>query len=118
MITVVLLLLLPAVLGMSVFRLVQLPRDLLARRTRMNPRRRLLSVFAFIAVYIVLTGHTVLVLIALADLFSSPPQTIEDLLSAASIGAAYPIAYLTFEWVVFYSVKPVVQAISDHFGHA
>lgn len=118
MLTVVLLLLLPAVLGMSVFRLVQLPRDLLARRTRINPKRRLLSAFAFIAVYIVLTGHTVLLLIALARLIRSPPQTIGDLFPAASVGAVYPLAYLAFEWVVYYSVKPVVQTLANHFGDA
>lgn len=118
MLTLVLLLLLPAVLGMSVFRLVQLPRDLLARRSRINPTRRPLSAFACIAVYIVLTGHTVLVLIALARMLQSPPQTIADLFPAARVWAAYPLAYLAFEWVVHYSVKSVAPALADNFGPA
>ena len=61
-----------------------------ARRTRINPNSRLLSAFAFTAVYIVLTGHVILVLVALARLLRSPPQTIADLFPAAIVGAAYP----------------------------
>jgi hypothetical protein len=47
MLKAVLLLLLPGVLGMSVFRLVQLPRDLRAGSALIDPRRPLLCALAF-----------------------------------------------------------------------
>ncbi len=114
MLTLVLLLLLPAVLGMAVYRLVQMPRDLWARRTHISPKRRWLSALAFITVYSVLAGHTAFVLVALARLLQSPPQTIADLFPAVQVWAAYPLAYLGFEWVAYYSVRPVAPALAGH----
>ena len=51
MLSAVLLLMLPVVLGMSVIRLVQLPQDLWAGRARINSRRRLLCALAFILLF-------------------------------------------------------------------
>jgi hypothetical protein len=110
MLTVVLLLMLPAVLGMSAFRLVQLPRDLRARRAIIHPRRRLLCALASGVVYIALAAYTILVLLAVARVLWTPPETIHDLWAAASVGAGYPLVYLAFEWVLYYSVKPVSRA--------
>lgn len=110
MLTVVLLLMLPAVLGMSAFRLGQLPRELWARRVCIHPRRRLLCTLAFGVVYIALAAYTVLVLLALARAFWTPPRTIHDLWAAAAIGVGYPLVYLAFEWVLYYAVKPVARA--------
>jgi hypothetical protein len=110
MLTVVLLLMLPVLLCLSVFRLLQLPRDLRARRASINPRRRLSSTLAFGVVYIALAAYTVLVLLAMASAFWTPPETIHDLWAAATVGAGYPFVYLAFEWVLYYSVKPMAQA--------
>lgn len=104
------LLMLPAVLGMSAFRLVQLPRDLWTRRTRINPSRRWLCALAFGVVYCALATHTLLVLIAVARALWTPPRTIQDLFAAAIVAVGYPLVYLAFEWVLYYSVKPVSKA--------
>lgn len=110
MLTIVLLLLLPAVLGMSVMRLVQLPRDLWARRARLNSRRRRLCALAFGVVYCALAAYTTLILFAALRAVWVPPETIHDLFAAAAVGAGYLFVYLAFEWVVYYSVKPVAGA--------
>jgi len=111
MLTAVLLLLLPGVLGMSVFRLVQLPRDLQAGRALIDPRCPLLCALAFGVAYIALAGYTVLVVLAVARALWTPPQTIHELLAAAAVGAGYPFFfYLGFEWVLYHSVKPLARA--------
>ena len=110
MLTVVLLFLLPAVLVMSVYRLVQLPRDLRARRTRFNSRPTTLCALGFASVYCALAAYTALVLFTAARAIWMPPKTMDEILAAAFVGAAYPLVYLGFEWVLYYCVKPVVQA--------
>jgi hypothetical protein len=110
MLTAVLLLLLPAVLGMSVMRVLQLPRDLWVGRAVINPRRKALCVLAFGALYCALAIYTILVLCAVVRAVWTPPRTIHDLLAAAFVAVAYPLVYLAFEWVLYYSVKPVPQA--------
>jgi hypothetical protein len=101
---------LPAVLGMSAFRLVQLPRGLRARRAIIHPRRRLLCALASGVVYIALAAHTILALLAVARLLWTPPETIHDLWAAANVEAGYPHVYLAFVRVLYYSVKPVSRA--------
>lgn len=110
MLTIVLLLVLPAVLGMSAWRLVQVPRDLLAHRRRVNARRSLLCALAFGVMYRALAVYTILVLITAARALWMPPQTVHELFAVAYVGAAYPLVYLGFEWVLYYSVKPLAQA--------
>jgi hypothetical protein len=107
MLTVVLLLLLPVVLGMSLMRLIHLPRDLWADRARINPRRKALCAFAVSVMYCALAIYTVLVLCALARAFWTPPRTIHDFFAAAIVALAYPPMYVAFEWVLYYGVKPV-----------
>jgi hypothetical protein len=85
MLTAVLLLMLPAVLGMSVMRVVQLPRDLWAGRARINPRRRLLCAFAFGVLYCALALYTTLVLRAAARALWTPPRTIQDLFAVTLV---------------------------------
>jgi hypothetical protein len=110
MLTVVLLLLLPVVLGMSLMRVFLLPRDLWTGRARINPRRKALCAFAFGIMYCALAIYTVLVLCALARAFWTPPRTIYDFFAAAFVALAYPPMYVAFEWVLYYSVKSVPQA--------
>jgi hypothetical protein len=107
MLTAVLLLLLPVVLGMSVMRVVQLPRDLWAGRARINPRRRWLCALAFGVLYGALALYTMWVLWAVARALWTPPRTIQDLFAAAFFAVAYPLVYLAFEWALYYSVEPV-----------
>lgn len=110
MVTVVMLLLLPAVLGMSVFRSIQIPRGLLSRRLRINPRPLWAAALGFGATYCALLVHTILVLYTAAKAIMSPPTTFVELLSVASVAVAYPLVYLAFEWVLFHSVKPIEPA--------
>ena len=110
MLSAVLLLMLPAVLGMSVIRLVQLPQDLWAGRASINSRRRLLCALAFGVMYCGLATYTVLILLAAARLLRTPPRTIHDFFAAAFVAVAYPLVYLAFEWVLYHSVKPVSRA--------
>lgn len=110
MLTAVMLLLLPAVLGLSMMRLVRLPRDLWAGRAMISPRRRPLCALAFGVLYCALAIYTMLVLCALARALWTPPRTIHELFAAAFVAVAYPLVYLAFEWVLYYSVKPVPRA--------
>jgi hypothetical protein len=110
MLTAVLLLMLPAVLGLSVMRLLQLPRDLWADRARINPRRRLLCALAFGVLHCALATYTIVVVSAVTRAVWTPPRTIQDLFAAAIVAVAYPLVYLAFEWVLYYSVKPVSRA--------
>ena len=63
---------LPAVLGLSIFRLVQVPRDLLAGRRRI-PRRSAALVLGI--VWSALACHTGLILYTAAKAIASPPTT-------------------------------------------
>ena len=110
MLTAVMLLLLPAVLGMSIFRIVQIPQGLLSRRLRINPRALCVAALGFGITYCALLGCTILVLYTAAKAMMSPPRTIQELLSVASVAAAYPFVYLAFEWVLYHSVKPTERA--------
>lgn len=110
MLTIAILFLLPAVLGMSVWRLVQLPRDLMAHRRAVDTRRRLLCALAFGVMYCALAIYTLLVLSTAARALWMPPKTVHELLAVAYVGAGYPFVYLGFEWVLYYAVKPAAQA--------
>ncbi len=60
--------------------------------------------------YCALATHTILVLMAVASALWTPPETIQDLVAAAVVAVTYPLVYLGFEWVLYYSVTPVSQA--------
>jgi len=109
MVTAVLLLLLPAVFSLAVFRLYQLPRDFRARAVRVNPRNRLLSALVFGIIYAVLAAYTVFVLFTAARAIWTPPKTIQEFFSIAYVGAAYPLVCLAFEWILHYAVTPRTQ---------
>lgn len=106
MLTIVLLLLLPAVLGLSVFRLYQLPRDLRAQALRLNPNNTVLFAWVLGIIYAVLAAYTAFVLFTAARALWAPPETIQELFSLAYVGAAYPLVCLGFEWILYYTVEP------------
>ena len=110
MLTVVLLLLLPAVLGMSLMRVVQLPRELWAGRARIQQSRRALRAMALGVLYLALSSYTIVVLMALARALWTPPKTLHDLLAAALVALAYPFVYFAFEWARYHCVEPVAPA--------
>jgi hypothetical protein len=105
MLTVVALLLLPFVFGMSVYRAYHLPQVLLSRAQRLNLKHPLVAAIALGATYVALVGYTVFVLYTAARMVLSPPKTIQELFSVAAVCVAYPLVYLVFEWVLFYSVR-------------
>jgi hypothetical protein len=106
MLTLVLLLFLPAVLALSLYRLVQLPRDLIAGRKWLNPKRRATSACASLLVYGALGAYTACVLAALAGLILRVPRGLDAILSAASLLAGYPFIYLAYGWVCHYAFDP------------
>lgn len=107
MLTVVMLLLLPTVLCLSIFRLVQVPRDLLAGRRRIARRP---SVLVLGIVWSALACHTSLILYTAARAIASPPTTLHALFSIASMAVAYPFVYLAFEWIIYYIIEPAAPA--------
>lgn len=106
MLTVVSLLLLPFVLGMSVYRAYQLPQSLISGARRLNPRHPLAAAAALGVMYVALVVYTAFVLHTALRAAWSPPQTAQELLAVAVVGVGYPFVYLAFEWVRFYSVRP------------
>lgn len=106
MITVVALLFLPVVLIMSIYRLVQLPRDMLAFKKWINPNHRLVAGFAAGAAYIALGGYTVIILVGFFRALIHAPKTMDELLTAGSVLVGYPFVYLAYEWVYHYALDP------------
>lgn len=106
MITVVALLFFPVVLAISLYRLYQLPRDLIARTRWLHPQHKWAAGLASGFTYLALAGYTTLLLYTLARVFASPPQTLEDGLKTAAVFGGYPLACLAFEWVYFYAILP------------
>ena len=110
MLTVVTLLLLPAVLGMAIFRICQLPRGLFSRRQHIRPRKPLIAALGLGLSYSALLVYTVFVLNTAARAVWTPPKTIQELFGVASVGVAYPFVYLAFEWLLHYCIKPGARA--------
>lgn len=106
MITVVALLFMPAVFAMSLFRLYQLPRDLLAGTRWLHPRHRLAAGLAAAATYLALAAYTAALMYTLARVIAAPPRTVEQALRTASVVVGYPLVYLAYEWICFYAIGP------------
>jgi hypothetical protein len=105
MFSVILILMLPAILSMSVFRLCQLPRELLAGRMQFNPVRRNLALTAFLFMYVMLTGYTLAVVYVLGRAIAQPPRVFQELFPGVYVPVLYPLIYLGFEWVIYHCVK-------------
>ena len=101
MLTAVLLLLLPAVLSLSVYRLYQLPRAF---------------ALALGFIYAVSAAYTAFVLFTAVRAIWTPPRTIQEFFSIAYVGAAYPFVCLAFEWVLYYAVTPRATAQTKQFN--
>lgn len=106
MITVVALLFLPVILIMSLYRLVQLPRDILVLKKWINPNHRLIAAFASGTTYIALGVYTATILVGLFSALMHAPTTMDEILSAGSVLVGYPFAYLIYEWVYHYALDP------------
>ena len=114
MITWVLLLLLPWVLVMCLYRLVQIPRDLLARRLRLQPRRPLLAATALVIAYSLAAVCTARVLWVLVRAIGYPPTMLAEVFDIGRTLLALPLGYLCFEWTLYHCVKAVAQAPAPH----
>jgi hypothetical protein len=106
MITVAAVLFFPVVLAMSLYRLFQLPRDILARKKWFNPNHWMVSMLAASTTYIALGLYTATVLVGMVGVLIHAPKTIAELFSAASILVGYPFVYLAYEWVYHYALDP------------
>jgi hypothetical protein len=94
MLTVVAILFLPAIFVMSLYRLYQLPRDLIARRKWLNPTRRVTYACVSLFVYGALGAYTAYVTATLGGLVFQGLGNLDDVLSAAAALAGYPFIYL------------------------
>lgn len=106
MITLVAILFFPVILALSIYRLFQLPRDILARKKWVNPEHWWIALLSAGAAYIALGLYTVTVLAGLVVLLIRVPKTISELFAAASVLVGYPVVYLVFEWVHHYALDP------------
>lgn len=106
MITAVALFFFPFVLALSLFRLYQLPRDLLARTRWLNPRHPLAAGLASGSTYLALAATTALLLYTVVVAVASPPRTLNDALQLAAVFGGYPFVCLAYEWVYFYAILP------------
>ncbi len=106
MITAVALLFFPVLLALSLFRLYQLPRDLLARTRWLHPLHPLAAGLASGATYLALAVYTALLLYTLVAAVASPPRSLSDALQLAAVFGGYPFVCLTYEWVYFYAILP------------
>ena len=106
MITLVALLFFPIILAMSLYRLFQLPRDILARKKWLNPNHSVVAALAASATYIALSLYTVTILVGLVGVLIRVPNTIGEIFAAASVLVGYPLVYLIYEWVYHYALDP------------
>ena len=106
MITAVALLFFPVVLAISLYRLYQLPRDLIARNRWLHPQHKWAASLACGFTYLALAGYTAFLLYTLVAAFASPPHTLGEGLQIAAVFGGYPLACLAFEWVYFYAILP------------
>ena len=110
MLTVVSLLLLPVILGMSVFRMYRIPQSLWLGQLRINPRRSVFATLSFGLTYLLLLAYTAIIIYSGMKAMANPPNTIHELFSLIKIGVGYPFVYLGFEWTFYYSIKPGPRA--------
>jgi len=106
MITVVALLFLPIILTMSLYRLYQLPRDILGRKKWFNPDHRVIAMLASGTTYIALGFYTVSILAGLFGALKHVPKTFDEIIAAGSVLMVYPFIYLIYEWVYHYMLDP------------
>ena len=106
MLTAVALMLFPAVLVMSLYRMVQLPRDMAKGRKWLNPKHRLAAALSAGAAYAALLGYTMQLLFTVGATLLRPPRSIAEWLSAASVLIGYPFVYLAYEWICHYALDP------------
>ena len=106
MVTVVALLFLPVVFAMSVYRLYQLPRDVLAGTKWLNPQHKPVYALALAITYIALSTCTTYVVYAIVSVVVSWPIPLSELLSRAAVVVGFPFVYLAYAWVYFYAIAP------------
>lgn len=106
MITVVALLFLPALLTLTAWRAWSVPRDLLSRRRRPDPRHPWRAAAALVAVGLALLTGTGWLLLTAVQALLSPPATVQQLLALGRPVLVYPLFCLAFEWVLFHALEP------------
>ena len=105
MLTVVMLLFLPAVLAMSIWRAYALPHGLVTRRLRFNPKHPVAARTAVALVYVALFVNTLAVVHAAVSIVWRSISSFDALIARLLPAAVYPLVYLAFEWVLYYAVK-------------
>lgn len=106
MLTVVAILLLPVVLGMSVYRLFNIPRAFCLNQIQLNRRILVIATFGFGLTYLLLLTYTGFIVYTVVKTIVNPPETIYEVFSLTKVSVGYPIIYLCFEWTVYHCLKP------------
>ncbi|NDY93817.1 hypothetical protein [Ideonella livida] len=98
-------LLLPLVLCLAVYRLVQWPRRLCSGALRLTPHQPALWGSLAVAAYGLLGACTVWVIWAVAQVAVAPDaDRLSAWLQVAGLVAAYPLVYLLTAWVFFHAL--------------
>lgn len=110
MLTAVMLLLLPVIFAMSVWRTYTVPRDLVSRRLGFSPKRPMFASITFVLIYCALLVNTLAVVYACSGLVWHPPSSFDEFIPRLFPAAAYPFVYLSFEWTLYHAVKTAPSA--------
>lgn len=104
MITVVALLFLPALLALTVWRAMSVPRDLLAGRRRPDPRHPWRAAAALGLAGLALLAGTGWLLLTALQAALVPPATVQAWFALGRPVLAFPLLCLLFEWVLFHAL--------------
>lgn len=99
-------LILPLVLGLALFRLVQIPRRLWLGELRLPGRSHLLLHIATITAYLVLLVCTIALGAALAQALLLAEDRFSAYWTLLIYMAAYPLVYMGAAWIFYYGLKP------------
>lgn len=104
MLTVVTLLLLPALLLLAALRIARLPR-LWRDEAALNPRWPRRARAGLVAVWVVLCGGTVALLGSLAHALVDPPLTLAAALRQGAVVMVYPFVVVGCEWLLYHCLR-------------
>lgn len=98
-----LLLFIPIVLITALVRLYRIPQRLRRRQMHLRRDRAALTTLT-VAAYLALLAYTLAMLVSVAHTFLIASVEDIDVLDLVAWWGAYPLAYVTAEWVFFYGL--------------
>lgn len=95
----------PLVLCVALYRLYQIPRRLLSGALQLPATDRRGLWLATVAAYLVLLGHTLMLITTFTQSILTAGADASAYLSFLGWVAAYPIVYIGSAWVFFYGLQ-------------